>query len=371
MLSYWEKESFITYDFIIIGGGIVGLSTAVSLREKYPQKSVLVLESGFLPSGASTKNAGFACVGSLSEIVADMRTHSSEEIRQLASMRNEGLKILRSRLGEGQIDYHHTGSHELLFHHEKHLLGHIDEVNKLLEPIFEQPVFSDNTQQINKFGFSSEVKFLIENKAEGALHTGKMMKALIQKAVETGVEYKTLSRVSKIEEEGKTGVRIRIENFDHSIRAEKCFICTNAFALQFMPESDISPGRGQVLITEPVFDLPWKGIYHFDEGYYYFREVNGRILLGGGRNLDFDAETTSEFELNSRIQQDLEAKLYELIFPKRKLNVDMRWSGIMAFGKTKMPIIKQISENVVAGVRLGGMGVAIGSLLGKRLSEFA
>ena len=47
----------------------------------------------------------------------------------------------------------------------------------------------------------------------------------------------------------------------------------------------------------------------------------------------------------------------------------MEWSGIMAFGKSKQPIIKKIGENAVLGVRLGGMGIALGSLVGKRVSE--
>lgn len=41
----------------------------------------------------------------------------------------------------------------------------------------------------------------------------------------------------------------------------------------------------------------------------------------------------------------------------------------MGVGKQKNPIVKQISENVFCGVRLGGMGVAIGSLIGQELSE--
>jgi hypothetical protein len=42
MLSFWEKECFLDYDLLIIGGGIVGLSTACSWKEKNPEKSVLV-----------------------------------------------------------------------------------------------------------------------------------------------------------------------------------------------------------------------------------------------------------------------------------------------------------------------------------------
>jgi glycine/D-amino acid oxidase-like deaminating enzyme len=63
MLSLWEKQSFLEYDVIVVGAGITGLSTAVSIKEKNPKISVLVVERGILPTGASTKNAGFACFG--------------------------------------------------------------------------------------------------------------------------------------------------------------------------------------------------------------------------------------------------------------------------------------------------------------------
>ena len=41
----------------------------------------------------------------------------------------------------------------------------------------------------------------------------------------------------------------------------------------------------------------------------------------------------------------------------------------MGVGTKKQPILKQVDENIWCAVRLGGMGVALGSLLGKELSE--
>ena len=64
-LSYWEKTSFFDYDVIVIGSGIVGLNAAIHLKKSSPALKISVLESGFLPTGASTKNAGFACFGSI------------------------------------------------------------------------------------------------------------------------------------------------------------------------------------------------------------------------------------------------------------------------------------------------------------------
>ena len=46
----------------------------------------------------------------------------------------------------------------------------------------------------------------------------------------------------------------------------------------------------------------------------------------------------------------------------------MEWSGIMAFGKHKMPTIKKHQKNIALGVKLGGMGIAIGSQVGKKLA---
>ena len=69
-VSIWEKESFYaSQDVIIIGSGFVGLWSAYYLKKKDPDLKVTVIERGQIPTGASTRNAGFACFGSLSELV--------------------------------------------------------------------------------------------------------------------------------------------------------------------------------------------------------------------------------------------------------------------------------------------------------------
>ena len=72
-LSYWELKSwFRNIDFTILGSGIVGLSCAIYLKNQFPKAKILVLEKGMMPHGGRTKNAGFACFGSLSEIISDI-----------------------------------------------------------------------------------------------------------------------------------------------------------------------------------------------------------------------------------------------------------------------------------------------------------
>src|SRR2546430_267727 len=110
MFSYWEQKSFSNYERIVIGAGIVGLSVAIELKDKYPDDRVLVLERGLLPTGASTRNAGFACMGCVTELLDDLQYGSEAQVMQLFEWRKRGLGKLRSRLGEGNIDYCEHGS---------------------------------------------------------------------------------------------------------------------------------------------------------------------------------------------------------------------------------------------------------------------
>ena len=99
-LSYWEYKTWLhNIDFTIVGSGIVGLNCALSLKEAYPNAKILILEKGMLPQGASTKNAGFACFGSISEVLADLQTHAEEDVVQLVQKRWDGVQLLRENLG--------------------------------------------------------------------------------------------------------------------------------------------------------------------------------------------------------------------------------------------------------------------------------
>ncbi|TWW00968.1 NAD(P)/FAD-dependent oxidoreductase [Chitinophaga pinensis] len=372
MLSYWEKQSLLQYDYIIAGGGIVGLSTAVSLKEKLPAARVLVLERDVLPTGASTKNAGFACIGSLTELLSDLRTMPAEEVTALLQMRRNGLHLLRKRIGDEYMEYRENGSHELIGAQEEHTLTEIDRVNALLQPLLGGEAFTLVNNKIKGFGFNSQyVKALISNNYEGELHTGRMMRCLIDLAITKGVEIKTGCNVSRLEDL-QTGVRVVVpagNGEEIGFMARRVAVCTNAFAKELMPEIDLQPGRGQVLLTNVIPDLPFRGVFHMDEGYFYFRELDGRVLFGGGRNLDFEKEATTSFDLNQEIQQQLENRLHDIILPKHSFMITDRWTGIMAFGKTRQPVIRFYTRNIVSGVRMGGMGVAIGSAVGEQLSS--
>lgn len=377
MLSFWEKESLLQYDTIIIGAGLVGLSTALGVKDRAPNNRVLVLERAVLPTGASTKNAGFACTGSLTEIIDDLNNMPEADLLALVELRQKGLQRLRKRLGDTNIGYAENGSWELISNNPDELssLDRIAEINTKLKtvlgPVAFQAYSYDNHKE--QFGFNEKhVKYIVKNYYEGELNSGMMMRNLIDLCISRGIEIKTGCPVENIHET-PTGAEVVVAHHylktAISFKASQVGVCTNAFTSQLFPGLDLKPGRGQVLVTKPIDNLPFKGIYHFDKGYYYFRRLGNRVLFGGGRNLDFEGEQTTEFAFNNNIHAELLHKLETVILPGTRFEIADWWTGIMAFGSTKFPVVKRHSAHISLGVRMGGMGVAMGSEIGEQLAD--
>ena len=369
-LSFWECDTYFSkVDVVIIGSGIVGLNAALNLKRSKPKLSILVLERGFLPSGASTKNAGFACYGSVSELNDDLSKYGETDVLALVERRWKGLKRLRKNLGDGAIDYKPYGGFEV-FEDEKSFTACAEKLNYYNTSLSKitkiKQVYKIADKKISSFGLKG-ITHIIHNTGEGQIDTGKMMNALINKVQKLGVKILNGISITSFESTEKN-VIIRTDQ-EFSFTAKRLLIATNGFAKQLMPEQPVIPARAQVLITAPIKNLKLKGAFHFDKGFYYFRNIGTRVLLGGGRNLDLEKEETDTFGLTEKIQNRLDEMLRTMILPYTTYTVEQRWSGIMGVGPQKTTVLKEVQKNVFCAVRMGGMGVAIGSLVGEDAAE--
>jgi gamma-glutamylputrescine oxidase len=369
--SYWENQTFFNrIDVCIVGSGIVGLFTALEIKRKRPDFKVVVLERGFLPDGASTKNAGFCCFGSLSELLDDLNRFTIEESVELVKMRFEGLKKLRKELGDEAIGYDACGGFELFSENDREIFDkcadNIGKYNRLFKEAIGEEVYKIDNDAGSRNQLSSNIKYVIINKYEGSIDTGKMISALLKL-----VQLNDIIILNNIEIKDylDNGNEVVLKTGKIDLKTKKVIFTTNGFAKQLLPELDVVPARAQVLVTSPIEGLKLKGTFHYDRGYNYFRNIDGRVLLGGGRNLDFETETTTEMSTTRLIQDYLENMLRDLIIPDKKFTIDYRWSGIMGVGSIKKPIIKMVKPNVYVAVRMGGMGVAIGSKVGELAAE--
>lgn len=368
-ISYWElKRYFTNVDLIVIGSGIVGLNTALCFKKHYPKAKVLVVEKGILPDGASTKNAGFACFGSPSELLSDLKKMPEDTVWETVKMRWEGLKLLRKNLGDKNINLKVHGGYELFkdktrFQECEEALFYLNQKTRIFTGLKNN--YSVSASAIKSFGFKN-IKGVILNKAEGQIDTSDMFSSLLKLVHQNDIILLNNIEVFSIHD-FKNGVEL--ETNLGSFKAKKTVIAVNGFAKKLLKIKDVEPARAQVLITKPIPNLKLKGTFHYDEGFYYFRNINGRILFGGGRNLDLKGETTTEIAVTPKIQKELERLLKTVIIPDQKFEIEHRWAGIMGVGTEKKPIIKLYSPNVVCAVRMGGMGVAIGSLVGKEAAK--
>ncbi|MGH2574456.1 MAG: NAD(P)/FAD-dependent oxidoreductase [Ignavibacteria bacterium] len=371
MLSYWEKNFFTNLDYVIIGSGILGLSTACSIKEKNPDAEILIVERGIIPSGASTKNAGFFTFGSLTEILADISRLGEDAAAGLVEKRMKGIHLLRSRLGDDKIGYDNYGGYELI--NEKYLpsLENIGYVNDILRNIFKGDAFIVKNELIKEFGFNNNfVKALVCSPYESQIDTGKMMNGLLKYARSLGINTLNGCEIKTVENKGdyvELLAHHKILDGNLVIRTKNVIAAVNAFVKNLFPNMDIVPGRGHVLITKPVPNLNLKGVFHFDEGYYYFRNYKNRVLLGGGRNLDFKSEETTSFEFNQMILNALKDFLTSVIMPGQHFEIEQCWTGIMAFTKDKLPVIKRYNERIIAAISCNGMGIALSSYIAEEL----
>lgn len=369
--SYWEHKHFWGFwDFIVIGSGITGLTTSIYLKKRNKSAKIAVLEKGILPSGASTKNAGFACFGSVSEILDDLENQSEKSVFSLIEKRYKGLAELKRLLGEENIGFEQSGSFEIFMNTEteiyEHCLGSLSYINAELVNVIGKQAFWDAGNRIGEFGFSG-VNHMIVNKEEGLIETGVMMKNLINLA--RSLDIQIFNGVDVINLMSSSAGNVSVETQMGEVHCKTAIVATNGFARKLISGLDVQPCRAQVLITKPIKSLKLHGAFHHQKGYNYFRHIDNRVLFGGGRHLNKEVENTDSFGTTLEIQEYLERLLKEVILPEIDFEIDLRWSGIMGMGKSKEVILREIMPNIVCAVRLGGMGVAIGTQLGKEVAE--
>ena len=367
-VSFWERESFLeAYDLCVVGAGIVGLAAASRYKELNPSARVAVLERSWLSDGASSKNAGFACFGSISELEDDLKNAPFNQVLELSVKRYHGLQRLLELYGSEALGYEPCGGFELFFKGEEDLFhackAALSKWNQAFEASLGFAPYS--IQTCESFQGMSGLLGVITNSYEGSLHTGKLNQCIRARAQACEVHLFQGIEVEEILEKDDAGVLVKTKQGDW--KCGKVLVCTNAFAKQLISELPINPKRNQVIITNELDVCPIEGTFHQLEGYIYFRNVGNRILLGGMRHLFPDTEATTEQATTQELIDTLSTYMSERILGHSNWSIDMKWSGILGMGEVKSPIIKQVSQNTFCAVRLGGMGVALGTLVGEEV----
>jgi glycine/D-amino acid oxidase-like deaminating enzyme len=352
--SYWEIASFRKqWDLVVVGAGITGCSSVLELKKLYPDWQILMLERGYYPSGASTRNAGFACFGSVSELLDDLEHNSENDVKALVAKRYHGLQLLRETVPAVVMDFDLCGGHELFTdeHTYDPCIHSLIRMNTWIEDIAgEKDVYEART--VN--GYRT-----IFNRFEGYLHSGKLVSWLHQQVKEVGVEIRWNCPVRS----ASTG-KVVLEN-GTEIDTKRIILATNGFSREVADRSNVRPARGLVLVTNELENIPWRGTWHYDKGFVYFRNIGNRLLLGGGRNQDMKREESTDDVVNPTVKAYLIEFIRDVLKLEGNWAIEHEWTGIMGFSTSKNPVLDEIEESVWLAAGLGGMGVALGMQFGK------
>ncbi len=358
--SYWEthRELFTT-DLLVVGSGFTGLCAGRFARDTSQSMRIAVVDQQrYGQSLASTRNAGFACFGSPTEILYDINHEGAEQAFSRVQRRYEGIQMWLDMFPGQDFEYSADGGLEVFQEDERHIyenaLDHLSLLNQeFRRHINRQEVFSEGK------GISQALPLAINIAGEAGLHPGKLHSCLMENVRNEGIQIISGISIPPPSEWIKEKGLWHIPTASGLILAEYVLLSNNAGLSEL--DDDTVPGRGQVILTEPFnHGLP-SGTYHAREGYMYFRTLGKRILLGGGRDA-FREQEESLIPLGTEdVKQYLQNYLTTHICPGQVVSLDQHWAGVMAFSKRhgKSLLVKNIDEKVLTVGRMGGMGVAI------------
>ncbi len=368
-ISWWERRYWQEVDVAIVGTGIVGLCAALNIKERKPNYRVVILDRDPLALGASSRNAGFACFGSVTELQEDAREIGMDAALSLAVRRYEGFQALRDRCGDAHIGLNLCGSREVFLPSEAHLckeaLAWVPELNQKLASVTGTP---ETFRSAPAAGLGMNIlPDSLHNVCEGILETDQLLQRLRSLAMAQGIEI--YGGFEAVKHQGTSG-RLRICAGRHEVQACQIMYCTNAFTPQFFPELSIVPARGQVLVTTPLKQPFPNEAFFYDRGYTYFRPVEGnRLLIGGFRNVDFAAEETYSLNHGGAVWDELLRFTQSVVLPGQTWKVEYSWAGTMAMGSERSPIVCAPEPGVVVCARMSGMGVALSAKVAQEATD--
>ncbi|MBS1971930.1 MAG: FAD-binding oxidoreductase [Bdellovibrionales bacterium] len=379
-ISFWLDQSTNsqtkTYDFIIVGGGIAGLSTAYWLQKEDPNAKIAIIEKDRIGFGASGRNAGFVTCGSTAHFMKLNQQFGTAKATEIWKFSEQNRELLKQHVIEDQadlVDYRQTGSCTVAPNEEMWQKYRDTAAIMKAHGLAIQEV--DSNYMESDYGV---VGFLggIEYKGDGFVHPVKLLERLKAKLK---VDIYEATEVFAIENHGKVQ---RLKTDRGVFESPKVLLTLNAYLPMVLKnfKNLITPNRGQILVTEPLPQFV-KGPCYLTKYLCYFRQLpSGHLLIGGFRNLSIETENNLLDQTTEVIQEALIKFVRETFKHGKSAKVAYQWSGIMGFTPDEQMIIGTLPENpgvsLMAGCSGHGMGLSFhaakvlaGNLFGREIPE--
>lgn len=153
------------------------------------------------------------------------------------------------------------------------------------------------------------------------------------------------------------------------IMAKNILVAVDGNLHKVLPElnSKVRPVRLQMIGTSPTTEVNLEYAVYVRNGWDYWQQLpNGRIAIGGGRDLSIETEFTDVNEPTEFMRNYLTGRLSSL---NVNTKVEFHWSAIVGYTNNDLPICQEVKPNVFAIGGYSGTGNVVGSLLGRAVIE--
>lgn len=353
---------------MVVGGGVVGLSTAWWLSRLAPDHRVVLLEAGHLAGRASGRNAGFLLTGTPDPFTVLAGELGREAALGLWERSRENRELLRGELldpGVVDADFLPEGSWLGALPDTGQAAALEASCEELRGEGFELEWWPEG--RLREVSGGARLAGAVHQPRDGGLDPVQLCRGL---AATGGFEVRTGCRVHALEADGDR-VRVVADGGDHL--APRVAVALNAYAPVLLPHlaGAVRPVRGQMLATAPG-ERSLRGVWYLNDGHEYLRQAaDGTVVLGGAREVA-EAEEVGYLEApTARVQGALDDFLPATFPALAGRAVVRRWAGTMAFTDGGLPLAGEVPE--IPGARylagMNGHGMSLGFVAGRHLAE--
>lgn len=365
-------------DIAIIGGGFVGLWTAIFTKQKRPEARVVILERDMCGGGASGRNGGMA-MSWWPEISTLVELFGEKQALELADDSERAISELGEFCERYKIDAHFNQKGWLWTATTEAQLNSWSSTIKCTEKLGVSPYQELSAAEVSKRTGSDRHLAGIFEKSNATVQPALLVAGLKRVALELGVEIYENTSVSSIEKTQPALIKTQYAE----LKAHKVVLATNAWAA-IMPELKkyVIPVSSSVIVTKSEPDIiakrGWAGGECVTDsqamiGYYHVTK-DGRVSFGKGvGDLTFKSQITNLFSSDAKAAE-LTTSDFRRYYPMlNNVGVEYAWTGPVDYTRNLLPMFGNINDapHIIYGIGWSGNGVSPSQIGGKILSSMA
>jgi gamma-glutamylputrescine oxidase len=369
-ISCWLDKSngkTVTCDIAVIGAGIAGLSAAYWLKKEDPNLKIIVVDKGSVGSGATGRNAGFITCGSVEHFNRLCERWGRDTALEMWRFSEDNLSLLREHIiqDDKNLEFNNNGTFSLASTHEE--FHELQETAKLMGSMDIAVEVLNEKSILDRIGavqFVGGIKYLKDASINPIKLLDKMLKV-------SGVE--VLENTEVFDIETQAGGTVVLKTQKQQIEASVAVMALNGYSAsmhKYFAEK-IYPTRGQIMVTEAVpkfMEGPCYANFVLD----YFRQLeDGRVLIGGFRQLEKSTEVGYSDHTTDVIQASLYEFLQKYIPVLKDKKITHRWAGVMGFSFDGQPLVGSLPDQQQVYFHGGftGHGLGLAFHTGKALVD--